>query len=158
MSMKGDQSSASSELTGVRVTQARGATVTDKSTPCPTNPLTADSLQMLVLAPLRGRVVRRAPEPAATEWEGEATTDAEQAAEVPLPKRFRKVRVLPSADGQFFYVASARKDEKVYTSETFPRRTSAINAARREHEGRNEKYDYLLEYENNKGYLVRETS
>ncbi len=31
MSMKGDQSSASSELTGVRVTQAGGATVTDKS-------------------------------------------------------------------------------------------------------------------------------
>lgn len=65
--------------------------------------------------------------------------------------------MLPSAAGQFFYVASARKDGKVYISETFPRRTIAINAARREHEGRSDHFDYLLEHEDAEGNLVKET-
>ena len=75
----------------------------------------------------------------------------------PSKKAFRKVKVLPSEDDQFYYVALDRKGEPLYTSETFTRKSSAINAARREHEGRNEKFDYVLEYENAKGYLVRET-
>jgi len=76
----------------------------------------------------------------------------------PLSKKaFRKVKVQPSDDGQFYYVALDRKNEPLYTSETFTRKSTAINAARREHEGRNERFDYVLEYENSKGYLVRET-
>lgn len=75
----------------------------------------------------------------------------------PTKRAFRKVKVLPSEDGQFYYVAVDRKGEPLYTSETFTRRSSAVNAARREHEGRNERFDYVLEYENAKGYLVRET-
>lgn len=75
----------------------------------------------------------------------------------PVKKSFRKVKVKPSDDGQFYYVALDRKGEPLYTSETFTRKSSAINAARREHEGRSEKFDYVLEYENAKGYLVRET-
>lgn len=72
-------------------------------------------------------------------------------------KKFRKVKVLPSDDGQFYYVAVDKKGEPLYTSETFTRKSSAINAARREHEGRNERFDYILEYENSRGSLVRET-
>jgi hypothetical protein len=65
--------------------------------------------------------------------------------------------VLPSQDGQFYYVALDKKGEPLDTGETFTRRSSALNAARREHEGRNEKFDSILEYESAKGYLVRET-
>jgi len=75
----------------------------------------------------------------------------------PSKKAFRKVKVQPSEDGLFYYVALDRKGEPLYTSETFTRKSTAINAARREHEGRNERFDYVLEYENSKGYLVRET-
>lgn len=76
----------------------------------------------------------------------------------PAPrKKFRKVKVLPSSDGQFYYVALGRNSEKIYTSETFGKRSDAIRAARREHEGRNEYFDYLLEYTNAKGNVVKET-
>ncbi len=147
MSMKGDQSSASSELTGVRVTQAGGATVSDRSKKelkdflsWPASAERASSTRRAVGLPCLPVV-----------WLSRAPRSS------PCPTNPLTSDSLPSADGQFFYVASARKDEKVHTSETFPRRTSAINAARREHEGRNEKYDYLLDYENNKDYLVGET-
>lgn len=75
----------------------------------------------------------------------------------PVKKLFRKIKVLSSKDGQFYYVAVTRKGEPLYTSETFTRRPSAIKAARREHEGRSDRIDYLLEYENSNGFLVRET-
>lgn len=74
-----------------------------------------------------------------------------------VKKTFRKIKVLESKDNQFYYIAQAKNGEPIYTSETFTRRASAVNAARREHEGRSERFDYILEYENAKGYLVRET-
>jgi hypothetical protein len=94
-----------------------------------------------------------------------ATPDPEDGDEPPIEKlghqsvskKFRKVKVLPSEDGQFYYIALDKKGEPLYTSETFTRKSSAINAARREHEGRNERFDYILEYENSRGSLVRET-
>ena len=75
----------------------------------------------------------------------------------PTKKTFRKIKVMESKDGQFYYIAQAKNGEPVYTSETFTRRNSAVNAARREHEGRSERFDYILEYVNAKGYTVRET-
>jgi uncharacterized protein YegP (UPF0339 family) len=72
-------------------------------------------------------------------------------------RKFRKVVVKDSEDGQFYYVAQGRNGEPLYTSETFTTRADAVRAARREHEGRNEKFDYLLEYTNAKGNTIKET-
>ena len=72
-------------------------------------------------------------------------------------KKFRKVKVLEADDGQFYYVAVDRKGEPLYTSETFTKRNDAIRAARREHEGRSENFDYILEYQTAKGNTVKET-
>lgn len=87
----------------------------------------------------------------------DADTDIPEIIYKPVAKKFRKVKVMASDNDQHYYVALDKKGEPLYTSETFTRKSSAINAARREHEGRNEKFDYILEYENSKGYLVRET-
>ena len=76
----------------------------------------------------------------------------------PIPrKKFRKIGVREAEDGQFYYVACDRKGEVLYTSETFTQRSDALRAARREHEGRSEKFDYLLEYVNAKGNTIKET-
>lgn len=76
----------------------------------------------------------------------------------PVPRRkFRKISVLESGDGQFYYVAQDRKGETLYTSETFTQRSDALRAARREHESRGGNFDYILEYTNAKGNTIKET-
>jgi uncharacterized protein YegP (UPF0339 family) len=75
----------------------------------------------------------------------------------PPRKKFRKIVIRESVDGQYFYRAQGRNGEAIYTSETFTQRSDAVRAARREHEGRSEKFDYVLEYETARGTIVKET-
>ena len=104
------------------------------------------------------------PVPAAKPDDIKTTADAEVRRLNPksginrIPKKkFRKVAIKEAEDGQHYYVALDKKGEPLYTSETFTRKSDAVTAARREHEGRNEKFDYVLEYTNAKGSMVRET-
>ena len=80
------------------------------------------------------------------------------AARRPRKKTFRKIKVLPSTNDQFYYVATSRNGEVVYTqrgpSPGARRRSTRPGASTR---AAAKNFDYILEYENAKGYTIRET-
>lgn len=61
-------------------------------------------------------------------------------------KQVRHVRIKQAQNGQHYYAVIAGNNEILYTSETYSRHADAIEAAVREHQGRDTGYLYILEY------------
>lgn len=74
-----------------------------------------------------------------------------------VKKKLRTIEVAQAKNGEYHYTVYGENHEKIYHSETFPRKEHAKEAARREHEGRS-KFSYVLKWTDGRnGEVRRET-
>lgn len=93
-----------------------------------------------------------------------ASRDLDQSASAPRQigrneetKPLRTIKVLPVGHGIWgdHYFEVLRGETRMYRSDPYSSKQTAITAAKREHQGRGN-YRYVLEYENAKGEKVTE--